>query len=238
MTPRGNRIDPKQLWKYLASFVDVNGIAVAASSATVDPSAGITAALATAGDLGTPVTDVVSTGAREAGVALSVRVLVYESATGKKFDDDQGNEIYGRLTGTPGAYTLSFYSLIAGVETAYTFAAATTADISFAYRFSIDDLPTDALVRVDATRVSEEVQSAGGALPTSLTVTATDDIADLPVLPSGPVVLFVNGQAHFETDAAPSFTRSGVDITWNAANAGFSVTTADKVSAMFASNAW
>lgn len=46
-------------------------------------------------------------------------------------EDGSGNRVYGRITESSGVWTLSYYVLIAGVETAYTFAST---DISWWYQ--------------------------------------------------------------------------------------------------------
>lgn len=51
---------------------------------------------------------------------------------GDSFYDGSGNLVYGRITFAAGVWTLSFYVLISGTETAYSFASPT--DISFYYQ--------------------------------------------------------------------------------------------------------
>jgi len=56
-----------------------------------------------------------------------------DHSTHNAFDDGSGNEVYGRLSFTGGNYVVTFYSMKAGVETAYTFGASVTADASFVF---------------------------------------------------------------------------------------------------------
>lgn len=55
------------------------------------------------------------------------RVVVKNNATGTAYDnyfeDSSGNIVYGRITYAASVWTLSFYVLVANVETAYTFSA-------------------------------------------------------------------------------------------------------------------
>ena len=73
----------------------------------------------------------VSTSGSTPGVpstAPTNRVLIYDNVTRQKFTDGSGNEVYGRTTntgGTGGTWTLAYYSILASVETAYSFGVAT-----------------------------------------------------------------------------------------------------------------
>lgn len=58
------------------------------------------------------------------------QIPIRNSNTRDIIDDGFGNEVYARLTGA-GPYTLSFFSYKTGVETAYTFAAATSIDLGY-----------------------------------------------------------------------------------------------------------
>lgn len=70
-----------------------------------------------------------STGLTEEGVCVNtgpnkVRILSAATATGyRDITDSSGNLVYGRLTESAGTWTLSYYSQILSVQTAYTFAA-------------------------------------------------------------------------------------------------------------------
>ena len=46
-------------------------------------------------------------------------------------DDGSGNEVYGRLSYVGGNYTLTWYSLVSGVETSYNFTASVDLDLAF-----------------------------------------------------------------------------------------------------------
>jgi hypothetical protein len=70
--------------------------------------------------------------------APSNRVEVYVAATKAKLQDSGGNEIYARLTEASGVYSLVYYSMVAGVETAYSFGSATAIDFEFNYRFDFN----------------------------------------------------------------------------------------------------
>jgi hypothetical protein len=60
------------------------------------------------------------------------RVIIRNSVNQDQYVDGAGNEVYGRLTNSGSTWTLSYYSLIVGVETAYTFASSS--GISYYYQ--------------------------------------------------------------------------------------------------------
>jgi len=63
--------------------------------------------------------------------AYSYQIPIRNASTRDVIDDGSGNEVYARLSCPGGVYTLTFYSYVAGVETAYTFAAPTAIDIGY-----------------------------------------------------------------------------------------------------------
>lgn len=48
------------------------------------------------------------------------------TSAGQAFSDTNGNTVYGRLTKSGAVWTLSYYSLVSGTETAYSFASSTS----------------------------------------------------------------------------------------------------------------
>ena len=68
-----------------------------------------------------------SAGSSSAGVVVTApynKIILRNSVDDTEFKDATGNVVYGRLTFAASVWTLSFYSEIAGVETAYTFASS------------------------------------------------------------------------------------------------------------------
>ena len=63
------------------------------------------------------------------------KALVLNSTNKSAIEDGAGNEVYARLTEAAGVYTLSYYSLVAGIETAYSL-PATTIDFYVNYSYS------------------------------------------------------------------------------------------------------
>lgn len=60
--------------------------------------------------------------------------VILQDENGSSFGDGNGNTVYGRVTyvASPEAFTLTFYSLVAGVETAYSF--TTSVNINWYYQ--------------------------------------------------------------------------------------------------------
>jgi hypothetical protein len=105
------------------------------------------------------------------------------------------------------------------------------------YRFTLAQLPTDAIVAVNVRNVSNDAGGAGASsamFVEQLTVTATNTLSNLSFAPttSSQVMLFVNGKMEF---AGTSFTLSGQAITWvsGSGGAGYSVLTTHQVIAVY-----
>lgn len=88
------------------------------------------------------------------------KTFIRNSSDDKIFDG-LGNEVYGRLTESSGTWTLSFYTLVSGTETAYVFAAT---DIKWFYQklFSrIVDAPVySELVSVQSENATADILDA------------------------------------------------------------------------------
>jgi hypothetical protein len=225
-------LQPKQVEKYLNGFVRVN--AFAGTGASNNVTAAITTALSTASSSGGSVPVQVS-GATQQGVVVGTnlnRVAVFAAATKLPIADSDAREVYGRITEAAGVYTLTYYVLVAGVETAHTL-AATSIDFEFSYQFNFADLPANFATGVTARNVVED--AGGGALFEVQTVTPTA-LNTLPTLsfapnPANSLVLEVNGQSC--RSSAGFFSLAGTTITWTPATAGFNVTTTDSIIASY-----
>lgn len=230
----------KQIEKILSGFIRVSAFTANGTSDTVTTP--ITSALSTAGDGGVSVPLQVSSSVAVVGVVTATGknlVALYDATTKSKIDDGDGNEVYARLTESGGAYTLTYYSLVAGTETSYSFASDTSIDFEFIYRFDFGRTPADFAVATAQRNVSDDPAS-GGALtaqmiePIACTATNTlDDLSETPTAATS-VILFVNGVAiNAFGGGSAAFSISGVAITWSASNAGFALATTDKVLAVY-----
>lgn len=69
-------------------------------------------------------------------------VIVIKYVNGDRVEDGSGNEVYGRLTYSSPTWTLSFYSMVSGVETAFSFSVASDLSYWFQQLFNpIADAP-------------------------------------------------------------------------------------------------
>lgn len=132
-----------------------------------------------------------STAVKGVVVNAPYNVNVIKYANGDRVEDAFGNEVYGRLTESSGTWTLSFYSLISGVETAFSF--STSSNISFWFQQLYNPI-TDAPVYSELA----VVQSAN----------TTADIVDASETLAGKVLLANTAPPAIEaTSAKGSSTR-------------------------------
>jgi hypothetical protein len=164
------------------------------------------------------------------------KALMIDSTSKQAIDDGFGNEVYGRLTEAAGVYTLSYFSLVAGVETAVTLPASTI-DFWVNYNYSFDKMPNDILVRVNGVMVGEDQSSLSGRsirneklTITGLNTFASPTTAKTPI--DNSISIYVNGKSETE-GASEAFTRSGKVLTWSATNAGYDLETTDDVVAHY-----
>lgn len=97
-------------------------------------------------------------GASAAGVVTSApnnRCEIRDSSTLKAIDDGAGNLVYGRITESSGTWTLSYYSNVSGVETAYSF-SSTNIKIYFPEVFT-------SLTRPTVPQLTGELSSVSGS---------------------------------------------------------------------------
>lgn len=122
----------------IVDFVQVNGTAVGGES-VVDISAIIPNTVPAVDSTYTAGADpTASTGEGVLATGSKNKAIVRNAATGEPLLDANDNEVYGRVSVIDGDFALSFYSLVSGVETAYTMPANTTIDWQYAKRFNLD----------------------------------------------------------------------------------------------------
>lgn len=230
------RLDAKQINKQLAANIALSAFAANGGSGNI--TSALSTALSTAANGGgsVPVQQSVSGGV---GVMTSTpdnRAELYLTGTQNKFDDGSGNEVYGRVTFAAAVYTLTFYSLVAGTETAYAFGGSTNIDIEFGYVFDLVDLPVDAIRSLKVRRVSDDPASL---FPTDFweVLTATGDwaIPDLTYLPKSAalVKITINGQALY---AGTHFTVTTKTFSFSSGQktaVGFTIKTTDFIVAEY-----
>jgi hypothetical protein len=103
----------------------------------------------------------VSSGSTSRGVIVTdpYNKAILSDEFGKIIQDESGNEVYGRVTnsgGIVGTWTLSFFSMVNGVQTAYSFEDSTTIKVIYPRLYSESDRPVYENV------VSREMERGGG----------------------------------------------------------------------------
>lgn len=233
----GERLKPKQIKKLFAAPIRVSGLVVSMNAASTVITSQVTTALLTAGYDSQAVPLIFTTSETTPGVIKTInnRVEIYVSTTGAKIEYS-GYEVYGRLTESAGVITLTYYYLVGGVETSYSFPSATTIDFEFNYRFEFKDLPTDSIIAIKQRHVQDDVANTGGKIKVEkLTVSSLNNISALSITPVAGknVRLIVNGYPLDSISTSPAFTVVGTAITWNASNADWDVETTDEVIAEY-----
>jgi len=233
-----NLISLKQLDGFIHAYIILSGISVSGNSSNI--SNALATACNTAGKGNTSVTFRPFTTYDEGqGIQTgSTRLQIYDAIDKSEFKDSLGNFVYGKLSYSSPTWTLSFYTLVSGVETAYSFASATAISVNIIYVFSLATFPPDAFTKVgvveldSATGTNKEVRS----IREVLTVSATNTISqELTYVPLYGVTFRVNTIPYQTTDIAPLFSVTSKAITINPNN-GFSITTSDTVTANYEYN--
>lgn len=163
-------------------------------------------------------------------------IQIRSIADGKAIvDPTTGRSIFGRLTFASGVWTLSFFTLVGGTETAFNFSGHPQSGtaISFRYCEMVAFENIDPFAQVYNGENVDEVMLNGVRryYRNALTITTNSQTSlSLPKAPATDALdlteLSVNGQMmEYGTD----YSISGSTLTWNTAAAGFSLSTTDKV---------
>ena len=230
-------IQGKQIQKGSAYWIAISG-PTSVSSLSNDITASLTTALSTAGYKGGPVPLQASTSETTIGVITTGHniVKIYNAAN-KRIMTKNGNPIYGRITVSFGVYTITFYTLVDGTETAYSFPSPTGVSFLIPYRFTFGTVPTDSVL-LEEQMFHGQLDTAitiGRTFKEKLTISGPDTISNLSFTPvSGTAVtLHVNGKEETNTGTNPPFTLAGTVFTWSDANAGYALDTLDIVIATY-----
>lgn len=152
-------------------------------------------------------------------------------------DDGSGNEVYGKITKPAADWIISFYTLVAGVETPYTMVAGklitfqVRAYVSFETSIQVDDF-TPNIVGNDP-----RAMSTGTFMKESILIISDNIIPDLAKTPiAGSVAMYVLGSLQDDLKPLPDYTIAGKTITWNALNGGFSIKSGWRVMVFYRTN--
>jgi hypothetical protein len=237
------RPDISQIAGFVTHYVPMNVASVTGSSVAVTTA--LTTAANTAGK-GNSAVPFQQASATQMGFATtgSNIVMVFDATTKERIKDANNNRVYGKLTWASSVYTVSFFVFVGGAETTYTFGTATGLDLLCPYQFEWGNIREDFSIRLATLFPGGDDLGAiagGGAAPVfvdeTIAVTGTNTFATLSVAPN-PVTcvsLQVNG-VNEDCLSGGAFTLGGTgnrNITWNAANAGYSVPTTYRVVARY-----
>lgn len=229
-------VQPKQIQKNLQAWVGIASFATAGGTSDTITTT-LTTALSTAGNGGVSVPLQVGSAAQMGvNTAAGFNVTpVYVAGTKDVLLDASGQEVYGKITNSGSAWTLSYFSIVSGTETAYTIAASTSIDFEVPYVFTFELLPLTAITAAMQRHVAPDPSAnAGRTQADALTVTATNTVSALSRAYAGPwAMLLVNGVTYTNFGPTPPFSISGTAVTWSAANAGFALATTDEVKAIY-----
>lgn len=229
------RLDASQIRRLFASFVRMGALSAVNATSSTTITTPLTTVLSSAGDFGVSVPvqptvynsttftpGVITTGANN-------RCEIYDSTSKQKIIDANGNELYARITQSGGAYTLSYFSLVTGTETAYTWTATTTIDVELPYNFDLYTFPYDGLIGIKERNISDDPAASGTGKPFAERLTiATDNtvpsLTKVPVGSAGAVMFLVNGQSFIDDSGSPfAVNYTSKAVTYSATNAAFTL---------------
>ena len=225
-------LQSKQIKKVLAGRVRANNFTTSVSNSDTTTTA-LTTALSTAGFGGGTVPLTPSGNENVSGVittSMNNTVLIFDGTTKEVISDGNGNEVYGRLTESGGVYTLSYYSLVGGVETNYDFTIATSIDFEFSYRFEFKDLPTDSLISTKTRNIDDDPKGGRSIYTTeTLNITALNTVSSLSNsnITTTTIIFYVNGQA-IKSGLGISVNSSGV-VNVDSGTLGYNLETSDNL---------
>lgn len=229
----GNLVQAKQIFKILACPVRIDGFTTTVSTSDIITT-DLTTILTTAGSGGAAVPLVVSPDDQTLGVittGVSNRIEIWDNTSRLKIQDGDGNEVYGRITEAAGVYTISYYSIVAGTETAFSFDGRDI-DFSVNYRFDFNRFPGDCATSITSRNVNDDPETGvnGRHVCEELPVTALNTITSLTFLPAtGPGVTFHVNHIGYGAGGSSPFTLTGKVVTWDDVAGQYDIETTDCV---------
>lgn len=224
------KIQAKQIDRNFHAFVEITNFTANGSSDVITTA--LSTALNTAGDGGVAVPLQVAT-TNQIGVVTGLSTYVFHKATQRPILDTSGNKVYAKVTESAGVYTINYYSLVDGTETAYSFESDTAIDFGVVYNFDFLRVPKNFAVAysVGDTNIFKPIVQRVHS--EKLTVTALNTVSDLTFTPlnNNSVMLYINGLQENSFDGA--FSVSGKTISINPTNLKYDVATTDTVIAMY-----
>jgi hypothetical protein len=222
------KLQAKQVFKLFDTYTSVAGFATTNGVTTEDATVEIQAALA-------GLVEQVATVSTH-GVVTTTKIEMRDNVTKEKIAFE-GREVYARITGTAGAWTISYYYLdVSGVEQAYT-SLGETIQFDFIYRYELHELPVDAMIRSKMMIYDDVKNTNGYEVAEEITVAVQNTVPDVSFQPNNTTTfkLMVNGKEEHTLGATPPVTASiaNTTVVWNTANAGYNLDTTDNVIARY-----
>lgn len=219
-----NRIQDYQLGSYRAGLVALSGFA-SAGGASDNVSTALATLLSTCTRQGAALpaqSAVLTSGSEAEGVITSTPLnkVAIRGANDQHIVDANGNDVYGRITLAGAVWTVTYYSMAGGTETAYTgIAAGTALTMLMPCLFQLFHYPYSADLMVEDLSVDSELGLVGKRpFAANLAITTANTVPNLPQAAVGEVHLVINGINYSSLDTNPAFIVSGNAVTWSAAN--------------------
>lgn len=165
------------------------------------------------------------------------KIYLRNRATGKAFQDANGQQVIGRLTESTGVWTLSFFIISGGSEVAYNFTGSTDVGANFDFRWceSIQLKDASPILVVDYAEGIDEIDPSSPLIHQHqvdyFTATAAQTAFTSSATPKDATdaAFFVNGIRYkYTTD----FTFVGTAVTW--LNTDFALQAGDIVTLEYA----
>jgi hypothetical protein len=201
-----------------------------------DITAALTSALATASRSGGAVPlQIGSTTVPGVNTATGFNLTPVYDGKSVRITDSAGDDVYGKVSLVGSKWTMSYFSAPGGTETAFSMAAGQMLGFEVAYIFAFADFPVSGFTQTTDRRIAPDPATTGTrTMLDVLTPTATNTLPALSRSPSGGFFeLRVNGVSYRATGGSPAVSYNGTAVTWNATAAGFAISTADEVSAIY-----
>jgi len=161
-------------------------------------------------------------------------------STGKALEDDSQRQVFGRLTEAGSVWTLSFFVLIAGSETAFDFTGHTEVGNDFEYTY-FESIQIGNSLPTSIVNLFENIDEINASSPLShqhlievKTIVSQNTIPNLAQVPKdvNDVKIAVNEMLYV---AGTHLTVVGQVVTWDfdSGSGGFDIETTDEVIAVY-----
>lgn len=219
-----NAFQLEKLQNALTYFTIASGTANSINVTTA-----LTTRLNTSGDGGVSVPLQDSSLTSVGVVVIGGNICKIFQSNGEAIYDANANRVYARITSAAGIYTLSYFVLLAGVESAYSFVSSVNLLVGIPYRFDFGRFPSDAHTNIQIEDILQPSNTTSAKwFSEKLTVTALNTVSNLTKSPTTPtnIFLIVNGKSENSfAGSSATFSASGKSITIAPINMGYNIQT-------------